>query len=793
MKNFIVIIFLFISPILSYASFLPDKDKYTVSGHVTDKETGEELIGASVYLGSGNAGTTTNVYGFYSLTLPKGTYEISFSYMGYKTAIKEVALDENVRLNISLSPASQVLEEVQVTGERKNTNVEDVKMSTVELPIKTVMKIPVLLGEVDVIKSIQLLPGVQAGVEGSTGFYVRGGNVDQNLVLLDDAPIYNASHAAGFFSVFNADAIKNLVLYKGGIPAEYGGRLSSVLDIRMKEGNSKKLSGAGGVGLLSSRLTVEGPVIKDKCSFMISGRRTYFDLFMPFATDSMAKQSGLYFFDLNTKINYKINENNRVFLSGYFGRDVVHLGDVMNMDYGNGTGTLRWNHLFNEKLFFNATYIHSDYRYHLNVADEEIFSMDWKSSIIDDNLKVDLTYYLNPENTIKLGTGSIYHRFDPGVVSANMDSLDFSIEMPDNFALEHSFFVQNEQKISALLSLQYGLRISVFQNIGKSTYYLFDKSDPEEYFVTDTVNISKGEIFNTYTGIEPRIGARYSINEKNSVKASYNRTYQYLHMATNTNAATPFDIWIPSTPNVRPQYADQVAMGYFRNFKSNMFETSVEVYYKWMNNTIDFRDHAELMLNDLIEGELRVGSSYSYGAELLAKKQEGSFTGWVGYAISETMRDIPDVNNGIPYYAPYDRTHDISVVMCYDLNESLSISANWVYSTAPPRTMPTGRYEYQGMIVPVYSDRNSVRIFDYHRLDLSATYTFNKGKNRTTRPDGSPKRFESSLNVSVYNVYSRKNPYTIIFEQDDDDPYMTQAEMVYLFGIVPSLTYNFKF
>lgn len=786
------LILIMILAIRSFASVIPDKDKFTVSGHVADEATGEELIGASVYLGSLKAGTITNVYGFYSITLPKGTYEISFSYLGYNTAVRKVNLDKNIRLDISLSLTSEILKEVQITGERKNLNIEKVEMSTIELPIKTIRRIPVLLGEVDILKSIQLLPGVLSGVEGSTGFYVRGGNVDQNLILLDDAPVYNASHAAGFFSVFNGDAIKNLILYKGGIPAEYGGRLSSVLDIRMKEGNSKRISGTGGIGLLSSRLTMEGPVIKDKCSFMVSGRRTYFDLFMPLAKDSMAKESGLYFYDLNTKINYKINENNRIFLSGYFGRDVVHIGNIMNIDYGNGTGTLRWNHLFNERLFFNAIFIHSDYRYQLSMADD-LFSMDWRSSIVDDNLKGDLTYYLNPENTIKIGAGSIYHRFDPGVVSGNMDTIDFKVEMPDNYALEHSFFVQNEQKITSLLSIQYGIRISVFQNIGKSTYYLYDRTDPDNYVVTDTINVDKGEIFNTYAGVEPRVGIRYIINEKNSVKASYNRTYQYLHMATNTNATTPFDIWIPSTPNVKPQNADQIALGYFRNFKSDMFETSVEVYYKFMHNTIDFKDHAELLLNDRLEGELRVGESYSYGAEFLVKKQEGKFTGWIGYTLSKTMRDIPDVNNGLPYYAPYDRTHDISVVLSYDLNESLYLSANWVYSTAPPRTMPTGRFEYQGMIVPVYSDRNSVRIFDYHRLDLSATINFNKGKNRKTRKDGSPKRYESSLNFSVYNAYSRKNPYTIRFSQDEDDPYVTEAEMVYLFKIVPSVTYNFKF
>ncbi len=786
------IIFLTTLLFISFLSFSINDEsdvagKNTISGYVKDNETGEELIGASVYIRSIKVGTITNVYGFYSLTVPEGKYEVTYSFIGYKDITKTVDLNNNIKLNISLPTTSQQIGEVEIIGEKRNQNIERVEMSTVKIPIKAIKKIPALLGEVDVLKAVMLLPGVLAGVEGSSGFYVRGGNVDQNLILLDDAPVYNASHVAGFFSVFNGDAIKNMKLYKGGIPAEYGGRLSSVLDIRMKDGNTKKYSATGGIGILASRLTIEGPVIKDKSSFIISGRRTYFDLFLPLSNDTMVQKSGLYFYDLNTKVNYTINENNRIFLSGYFGRDVLSMADMMAIDYGNATGTARWNHLFNDKLFMNTTFIFSNYNYHLGF-EQELMKMDWKSNIRDYNLKADLTYYLNPKNTIKFGLGSIYHDFDPGVINGQMDAVKFEIIMPNNYAFEHFAFFQNEQKITPLLSVQYGLRLSVFQNIGKAHYYLYDDTDPQNYEVTDTIDQPSGKIYNTFSNLEPRLGIKYTLNEFSSVKASYNRTSQYIHLATNTTSATPLDIWIPSTPNVEPQIADQVALGYFRNFKNNVFETSAEVYYKKMKNSIDFRDHAELLLNDRLEGELRRGDAESYGFELLLRKQEGKLTGWISYTLSRTMRTIPEINDGKPYFAPYDKTNDVSFVLSYDIGKKINASGTWVYSTAPPRTMPTGRFEYGGMIVPVYSDRNSIRIFDYHRLDLSLTYYF-----RRYNDENKKHKFESSLNASVYNAYSRKNPYSINFSQSDDNPNETIAEMYYLFKAIPSITYNFKF
>ena len=778
-------IILLITLIISISSIA--RTKYTISGYVKDQTTGEELIGASVYIKSANAGTITNTFGFYSITVPEGNYNITASFLGYEDKVFSVNLTKNIKKNIELAPKTEVISEVEIVGEKKNQNVEKVEMSTVKLPVRTIKRIPALLGEVDIIKSIQLLPGVQFAGEGSSGFHVRGGSVDQNLILLDDAPVYNASHFGGFFSVFNSDAIKDVKLYKGGIPAEYGGRLSSVLDIHMNEGNRKQFTGKGGIGLISSRGTIEGPIIRDKSSFILSGRRTYFDLFRPLATDTVARQSRLYFYDLNAKLNYDINDNNRIFVSGYFGQDVMRVMDVIGMDYGNATGTARWNHLFNERLFMNTIFIFSNYSYGLK-AEQDFASMKWTSHIRDYNAKGELTYYANPKNTVKLGIGSVFHDFDPGMFRARLDTAEKIFEMHNNYALEHSAFIQNEHKILPVLTMQYGIRLSVFQNIGPATLYEFDKSDPQKYKVQDTIKYGSGNIFNTYTNLEPRIGIRYLLDETSSLKASYNRTTQYVHLATNTTSATPIDVWFPSTLNIKPQIADQVALGYFKNLRNNLYEASLEAYYKEMNNTIDFRDRAELQLNPYLEGEVRSGKAWSYGLEFLVKKTEGLFTGWISYTLSRTWRKIPEINQGKKYLAPYDRTHDISFICNYQVRKGLNVSATWVYSTAPPRTMPTGRFEYNGMIVPVYSDRNTVRIYDYHRLDLGCELEFNK-----LRKEPKDQRFENSLVFSVYNAYNRKNPIAINFEQDEDIPDRTTAEILYLFSIVPSITYNFTF
>ena len=757
--------------------------KYSISGYITDK-LGEELIGANIIISGESRGTITNTYGFYSITLTGGNYRLEFSYLGYQTQWVDIKLNEDQKLNISLIESSEEIESVEIVAEGRDVNIREVEMSTNTLQIKTIQQLPQLLGETDIIKTIQLLPGVLQSSEASGGFHVRGGGVDQNLILLDNAHVYNASHAVGFLSVFNADAIKDLKLYKGGIPAEFGGRLSSILDIHMKEGNKQEYHGAGGVGTITSRVTVEGPIYKGKASFIVSGRRTYADLFLPFARDTIAKESALFFYDLNTKLNWAINEKNRIFISGYFGRDVFRLGDLMSMDYGNSTFTGRWNHVFNNRIFLNSSTIYSTYKYDMGI-EEGVTEFDWLTYIHDLNQQLDFTFYLNPENTIKFGGQFIKHNFSPGKIEGQFDdTTKFDYRIPNTRSYEYGFYLSNEQEINSWLSLQYGIRYSMFQNVGEGQVMVFDPTDMQEYVVTDTLQYEKGDIYNTFDGgFEPRLAVRVALNSVSSVKASYNRMYQYIHLASNSTASLPLDFWFPSSPNIKPQQADQVAAGYFRNFKENMFETSVEVFYKWNKNAIDFRDHAQLLLNDAYEGEIRIGRGWSYGAEFLVRKQEGKLTGWISYTYARAFKKIPAINEGKKYQAAYDKPHDFAIVAAYDLNDRLSISGNWILTSAPPRTMPTSRFEYSGSIGPVYSDRNTIRVYPYHRLDLAVNYRLN----RTER------RVNHFVNFSVYNVYLRKNPIQISFRQDSDNPNITKAYILYLYRLVPSLTYNFKF
>jgi hypothetical protein len=695
-----------------------------------------------------------------------------------------VSLFANKQLDVSLAESNEIIATVDVYATGKDVNVRDVEMSTNTLQMKTIKKLPMLLGETDVIKTIQLLPGVTQASEASGGFHVRGGGTDQNLILLDNATVYNASHMVGFLSVFNSDAIKDLKLYKGGIPAEYGGRLSSVLDIHMTEGNKQEFHGTGGIGTITSRLTLEGPIISEKISFMVSGRRTYADLFLPFAKDSMVKESDLYFYDLNAKVNYAINEKNRVFLSGYFGRDVFGVGDLMAMDYGNFTLTGRWNHVFNNRLFFNSSSIYSNYVYDMGIT-EDLSKFNWVTYIHDLNQQFDFIYYSNPENTIQFGAQTIYHNFSPGKIYGQIDdTTQFDWAIPNTRAIETAFYVSNEQNLSPRLTIQYGLRYSFFMNIGKGQSLVFDKSDPAQYEVTDTLYYESKDIFNSYwKGFEPRFSLRYKLDNASSVKASYNRMFQYVQLASNSTASLPLDYWFPSSPNIKPQFADQVATGYFRNFKDNTFETSVEAFYKWSYNSVDFRDHASLLLNDAYEGEIRSGKGWAYGAEFLIRKQEGKLTGWISYTYSRSFKKIPAINQGKTYQASHDKPHNFAFVLSYDLNERINLSGNWVYISPQPRTMPTSRFEYGGTIAPVYSDRNTVRMYPYHRLDLAVNIRLNKIK----------RRFESYLNVSVYNVYMRKNPIQITFQEDPENEQVSQATMTYIYQLVPSITYYCKF
>ena len=777
---------LFIILIISLSVY--GQNRYTYSGYIKDAASGEELIGAAIYIVELKTGAITNSYGFFSVSLPEDIYQVKISYIGYESQVFTLNLNQDIRKGIQMKPHSESIEEVRVIGERVDENVSSNEMSVNKLEMKTIVKIPALMGEVDVLRTIQMLPGVQSTGEGSIGFYVRGGGVDQNLILLDEATVYNASHLGGIFSVFNQDAIKDVKLYKGGIPSVYGGRLSSILEIRMKEGNKKKFNATGGIGLVSSRLTLEAPIIKDKGSFIVSGRRMYADLFFPLMKDSTLKKSKAHFYDFNAKANYEINENNRIFLSGYFGKDIVQIGDVMGMDYGNNTLTTRFNHIFNGKVFSNFTFIYSSFDYGIGVPTGEN-GFDWSAGINDLTFKNDYTWFINPQNKLVFGGQVMHHTFQPGKFTPTSDESIFTgIELDNTYAMEYGLHMENDQKIGDKLSVRYGLRFSLFQNIGPYTHYNYDKTNPLDYVLADSIVYDKNELFNSNVGFEPRLSVNYRINSESSVKLSYNRMVQYIHLTTNTMSLTPMDIWFPSSPNVKPQKADQVALGYFRNFNNNTYETSVEFYYKKMYNAIDYKDHAELLLNRYFEGELRFGEAYSYGAEFLLKKQVGKFTGWLSYTYSRVFREIPEINNGNKYPANYDKPNDISLILSYDLLENLNVSLSWFYSTGAPRTMPVERFEYSQMIVPVYSERNSVRLPDYHRMDVAVTYDFSK-----TKKNGQPKRFQSSLNFSIYNLYGRHNAYSITFERIEGSAYEMQAIKTFLFKTIPSITYNFRF
>jgi hypothetical protein len=753
---------------------------WIISGYVRDAETGEGLVGASILIRDYEKGTVTNLYGFYSISLNPGEYKLEYSYVGYEKKDVTVKLDRNLIVNVELSTFVRKLEEVSVNAEGPGAHLESAEMSSVRLTGRSIRKIPALMGEVDIIKAIELLPGVQASSEGSSGFSVRGGNPDQNLILLDEAPVYNASHLMGFFSVFNNDAIKDVKLYKGDIPAEYGGRLSSLLDVRMKDGSNKKFAVSGGVGTISSRITLEGPLVKDKISFILSGRRTYADLFLPFAREEVVRKSKLYFYDLNAKLNWIINDRNRVYLSGYSGKDVFK-NQFAGIGFGNNTFTARWNHLFGPRMFSNFTLVQSNYFYELGTPEGEANSFLWTSRMHDFSGKEDFNYFITPGLSIKFGAGVILHKFRPGSAKGlGKESLFTEFILPDLHSLENNIYLSVEQSAGHHWKFRYGLRISTFHDIGKATVYQYDK----KFEVADSATYGPGEFYQNYLTPEPRIAATYLIGSNSSVKLSYSRTSQFIHLAQNSTAGTPLDVWFPSSPNVSPQVCDQIATGYFRDFFNKTVEASIEIYYKKINHAIDFKDHASLLLNRYIEGELRFGSAESYGMEFFVRKNEGRLTGWISYTLSKTQREFRDINNGKPYPAPYDRPNDVSVVLNYEISQRVWIAANWVYCTGLPVTFPTGRFEYMGRIAPVYSDRNSYRMPDYHRLDLSVSLQ------SRTRPG---KRWNWDLNLSVYNAYYRKNAWAINFVQDDQDPTVTHAEMTYLFPIIPALTFNFRY
>lgn len=751
-----------------------------ISGHITDDKTGENLIGATILVKELGVGTVSNNYGFYSLAVKPGTYTLACSYIGYENLELKVDLTSNKRLEVALKPASEEIGEIQVTGQRKDKNLSQVEMGVEQLQAKTIKSIPALMGEVDLIKAIQLLPGVHSTAEGGSGYSVRGGSPDQNLILLDEATVYNASHLMGFFSVFNNDAIKDLKLYKGDIPAQYGGRLASLLDVRMKDGNSKQIEGLGGIGTISSRFTLDGPIEKGKTTFLISGRRTYLDLFLPLSSNEDVRKSRLYFYDASFKLTHRFNENNRLYISSYLGRDVMK-SSFFKMGFGNKTFTGRWNHIFNQKLFMNMTAVWSRYDYQLGTSEDQAEAWLWKSDLGDLGLKADFSYFISPKHSIKFGMQSFYHTFNPGTAMGIGDQTIFSTYVVDKtYALEHAIYLSHQQNIGEKLVLKYGLRASLFQNIGPGTVYSYDQN----YDVVDSTTYRSGQVYKSYWGLEPRLGLNYRVDTNWSLKFNYNRSRQTIQQASNTAAGSPLDVWFPASPNVKPQVADQVALGIFRNFKKDSYEASVEAYYKKMQHTIDFADHAKLLLNKYLEGELRVGSSQAYGIEFLLKKNEGTLTGWIGYTLSRAERTIPGINDGKTYVAPFDKTHDVSVVAMYQISKRVSLSGNWIFSTGQPVTLPVQRYQIEGTVIPYYSERNGTRYDNYHRLDLSLTL---QGRTKKQRA------WKGEWVFSIYNAYNHKNTWALNFVQDTENPNVTYAEKTYLFPIIPAVTYNFNF
>lgn len=766
-------LFLFVTP-----AFTSGQTKHTISGTVKSKINGELLIGVTIKIAErANIGTTTNEYGFYSITLPDGNYTLLSSYVGYEEQLLRIELKKNEVRDLFLvfsSDKVNSLSEVVVSASKKGQNLSTTKLGTETLDINKIEKLPVIFGEKDILKTIQLLPGVKSSGEGNSGFSVRGGAIDQNLILLDEAPVYNASHLLGFFSTFNSDALKDAMLIKGNSPSQYGGRLSSVLDVKMKDGNNQDYNVTGGVGLISSRVSIEGPIQKDKSSFIVSGRRTYADLFLSASEDF--KDNQLYFYDLNLKANYQINKYNRIYLSGYFGRDVLGFGSTFGSDWGNSTGTLRWNKIINSKLFSNTSIIYSNYDYNLNFESGNS-NFELSSKIKDWNLKQDFTMYVSNKHTMRFGLQSILHSITPGSVSGTAFS---TFTRYERRSWENAAYFNDEFKATEKLTINYGTRISAFSVIGNGEVYnIYQKG-----ILVDSVQLANGKIGKTYLNLEPRISANYRINKVSSIKFGYARNTQNLHLLSNSSSGNPTDQWIGSSYNIKPEIADQISIGYSRNFNNNNYEVNIEAYYKQMENQIDYKNGAEITfdIGKNIESELLFGKGRAYGFEFIAKKKTGKLTGWISYTLSKTERKIDGINNNNWYNARLDKTHDVSIVATYDLNPRWSLSGLFVYSTGNAVTFPTGKYELNGQTIFQYSNRNADRMPATHRMDLNATYE-----------PGKKRRFYGSWSFGVYNLYGRQNPFSITFEDNPDKPGTTRAVQTALFQWVPNITYNFKF
>lgn len=770
------------------------QQKYTISGTVSEAETGESLIGVNVLIPELNTGTITNEYGFYSLTIPQGNYELLYSSLGFNTIRLTISLTENIRKDIDLSGDAEQLDEVVIKADVERASIKAPQMSVNTLSTQTIKSIPVVLGEADVIKSILLLPGVSNAGEGASGFNVRGGGADQNLILLDEATIFNSSHLFGFFSVFNPDAIKDVKLFKGGIPARYGGRVSSVLEIFQKEGNSKELKVNGGIGAVASRILAEGPIVPDKAAFLVGGRASYAHLFLPlFNIDNRA-----YFYDLNTKLNYRINDRNNIFLSGYFGRDLFSINDSFINVYGNALGNFRWNHIFSDKLFSNLSVIYSDYYYGLEL---DFVGFEWNSGIQNFNIKYDLKHYISDRLQINYGLNNIYYSFNPGKIKPNSSSSGILEEqLIKKYANEFAVYADVEHTVSDRLRIQYGLRLSHFIRFGQDEINVYQNNNPvffdpllliyKEAEPTSVVSSSRSDRLASYTNLEPRISLSYILNDDSSLKTSYTRIAQYLHLLSNTSSPTPLDVWTPSGPFIKPQLLDQYALGYFQNIFDQEFTLETEVYYKDIQNRIDYIDGADLIANNAIEQVILNGEARAYGLEVLMRKNNGKLQGWLAYTLSKSEQRTPPrneneigINNGAWYNTPYNKTHDIALYANYEFNKKWSFNSNFVFQTGRPTNFPIGQFEFQGIVIPYYGLRNQERLPSYHRLDLAATLTPEK-------KDGS--NWQSEWIFSIYNIYNRRNAASINFRENQDTG-VNEAVRTSIFGIVPSVTYNFKF
>lgn len=771
--------------------------QFTISGRVKDASNGETLLGATIIVSSGG-GAITNEYGFYALSLDKGEYTITYKYLGFEDVVKKVSLNQNKTINVELLTRANVIGPAIVSAKSQEKKVENKKISVVKMETAKIKEIPVIFGEVDILKTITLLPGIQSAGEGNSGFNVRGGSQDQNLILLDEATVYNASHLLGFFSVFNGDAVKDLEVYKGGIPAKYGGRLSSIVDIKMRDGNAKKFSAIGGIGTISSRLTLEGPIVKNKSSFMIAGRRSYADLFLPLAPDQGIRNSKLYFYDLNLKANYEISDKDRLYVSGYFGRDVLGLSELFKINWGNATATVRWNHLVNEKTFVNTSLVYSDFNYGFDIKFAENASFGLDQAINDIYIKSDWTHYASQKSILNYGGQVTYHRFNPGLFAANNEdsrAIFEDTQLEKKKALENGFYIDHDYKYNKRLNMRYGLRLSSFSNIGGTEYRYIKDPETNEPIPSLTVadSFSSGEIYNTYVGLEPRASVSYNLASSLALKGSYNRTFQYIQQATNTASAFPTDQWFSANRNIKPQRADQVALGLFKNFDLGL-ETSMEIYYKWMNQQIDYRDNARIAFNENLDGELLLGKGWAYGTEFYVAKTEGKSSGFISYTWAKTMRQIEGISGGEPYVANFDRRHNLSLVFTQKFTKRLLATASFVYSSGQPLTTPISKYYYNGVWNSEYADvRNNYRIPAYHRADIGITL---KSKEKLDQ------KYKSNWNFSVYNLYNRANPYAIYFRTVEDTDLTknpdaivgnTAAFQTTLFKMIPAVTWNFEF